>query len=327
MGVAHLFDVSGSGVIRCPYGGIIIFQGMQNHTAESIKSLEGFDIAWVEEAQTLSQRSLDLLRPTIRKPGSELWFTWNPRYDTDPVDVLLRSETRRLARWWCRPTIGTIRGSRAEMEAEAEYDRSRDVEKFGHIWLGGYQKNSEAAFSRIGAWRNASPRRARSFASVEISGLRPIPRPRCGAGSRATTSMWIMRLGRSRARSSTRQICSFRSPRPRIGRSSRTARGPRRSPTCASMAFPRSWPPSKARQSVVEGIKFLQGYTIIVHPRCTHLIDELTLYSYKIDKVTDVVLPILVDKKNHLIDALRYACEGVRRIKKRPPLCESLANV
>jgi phage terminase large subunit len=66
---------------------------MQNHTADSIKSLEGFDIAWVEEAQSLSQRSLDLLRPTIRKPGSEMWFSWNPNKPSDPVDVLLRGES------------------------------------------------------------------------------------------------------------------------------------------------------------------------------------------------------------------------------------------
>ena len=56
--------------IETPGGGVIIFQGMQDHTAESIKSLEGFDIAWVEEAQTVSERSLTLLRPTIREPGS-----------------------------------------------------------------------------------------------------------------------------------------------------------------------------------------------------------------------------------------------------------------
>jgi hypothetical protein len=49
----------------------------------------GFDVAWAEEAQSLSQRSLTLLRPTIRKPGSELWFSWNPTRKTDPVDVLL----------------------------------------------------------------------------------------------------------------------------------------------------------------------------------------------------------------------------------------------
>jgi phage terminase large subunit len=72
--------------IRTPGDGIIIFQGMQDHTAESIKSLEGFNRAWVEEAQTLSARSLQLLRPTIRAEDSEIWFTWNPRRKNDPID-------------------------------------------------------------------------------------------------------------------------------------------------------------------------------------------------------------------------------------------------
>src|SRR5574343_1926626 len=79
-------------VIETPGGGIIIFQGMQDHTAESIKSLEGFKRAWCEEAQTLSARSLSLLRPTIRVDGSELWFSWNPRRKNDPVDMLLRGD-------------------------------------------------------------------------------------------------------------------------------------------------------------------------------------------------------------------------------------------
>lgn len=86
MGADAYFEVQES-VIKSRFGtGRIIFQGMQNHTADSIKSLEGYDCAWVEEAQSLSQRSLDLLRPTIRKPDSEIWFTWNPRQATDPVD-------------------------------------------------------------------------------------------------------------------------------------------------------------------------------------------------------------------------------------------------
>ena len=72
-------------VIEAPGDGIIVFQGMQDHNAESIKSLEGFRIAWTEEAQTLAARSLSLLRPTIRAPGSELWFSWNARRKTDPV--------------------------------------------------------------------------------------------------------------------------------------------------------------------------------------------------------------------------------------------------
>ena len=66
---------------------------MNQHNSESIKSLEGFHIAWTEEAQTLSARSLEMLRPTIRTPGSELWFSWNPRYASDPVDKFFRGHT------------------------------------------------------------------------------------------------------------------------------------------------------------------------------------------------------------------------------------------
>jgi phage terminase large subunit len=65
--------------IQTPGDGLIIFQGMVDATAESIKSLEGYNIAWVEEAQTLSARSLALLKPTIRADASEIWFSWNPR--------------------------------------------------------------------------------------------------------------------------------------------------------------------------------------------------------------------------------------------------------
>lgn len=89
LGLGAHFDVK-QAEISTPGGGLIAFQGMQDHTSESIKSLEGFTVAWVEEAQTLSARSLEMLRPTIRAPGSELWFSWNPRSATDPVDALLR---------------------------------------------------------------------------------------------------------------------------------------------------------------------------------------------------------------------------------------------
>lgn len=79
-------------VIETPGDGVITFQGMQDHTADSIKSLEGFGRAWVEEAQTMSARSLGLLRPTIREEGSELWFSWNPTRKSDPVDKMLRGD-------------------------------------------------------------------------------------------------------------------------------------------------------------------------------------------------------------------------------------------
>ena len=87
--------------------------------------------------------------------------------------------------------------------------------------------------------------------------------------------------------------------------------------------FPHIHAAVKGARSVVEGVEFLKGYDIVVHPRCTHTIDELTHYSYKTDPLTGTILPEPEDKKNHVIDALRYACEGARRIaavKPRAPV-------
>jgi phage terminase large subunit len=134
--------------IKTPGGGVIIFQGMQNHTADSIKSLEGFDIAWVEEAQSLSQRSLDLLRPTIRKPGSELWFSWNPNKPSDPVDVLLRGEAKPTDSIVVEANFSENPWLPQELRVDLEDDRRRDPDKFAHVWGGHYSLNSEARVFR-----------------------------------------------------------------------------------------------------------------------------------------------------------------------------------
>ncbi|MDE2078708.1 MAG: terminase large subunit, partial [Burkholderiales bacterium] len=80
--------------------------------------------------------------------------------------------------------------------------------------------------------------------------------------------------------------------------------------------FPKILPAIKGARSLEEGVEFLKSFDIVVHPRCKHLIDELTLYSYKTDPLTGLVIPQLEDKDNHVIDALRYACEGARRASK-----------
>jgi phage terminase large subunit len=84
----------------------------------------------------------------------------------------------------------------------------------------------------------------------------------------------------------------------------------------------------KGAKSVEVGIEFLKNYDIVVHPRCQHTIDELSLYSYKSDPLTGRILPLLEDKKNHVIDALRYACEGVRRSQMvKPAVFTPIANI
>jgi phage terminase large subunit len=80
--------------------------------------------------------------------------------------------------------------------------------------------------------------------------------------------------------------------------------------------FPKMMPAVKGKDSVHEGVEWLKTYDIVVHPRCVHTIQELTMYSYKVDPLTELVLPELADKHNHVIDPLRYSCEGERRIAK-----------
>ena len=145
LGVAVLFDIQND-QIKTPGGGVIIFQGMQDHTAESIKSLEGFDVAWVEEAQTLSTRSLNLLRPTIRKEDSELWFSWNPTRKSDPVDKMLRQgepPTNSVvvkSNWSDNPWLPNV------LEQERADCYQSQPEQYDHIWEGGYISVAEGAY-------------------------------------------------------------------------------------------------------------------------------------------------------------------------------------
>lgn len=125
-------------VIETPGDGLISFQGMQDHNAESIKSLEGYRVAWVEEAQSLSHRSLSLLRPTIRTEGSELWFSWNPRRKTDAVDEMLRGALLPTdavvvcANWRDNPHFPSV------LEQERQDCLRNDPDQYDHIWEGGY---------------------------------------------------------------------------------------------------------------------------------------------------------------------------------------------
>lgn len=125
-------------VIQTPGDGVIAFQGMQDHTAESIKSLEGFGRAWIEEGQTLSFNSLNLLRPTIRTSGSQIWASWNARRKTDPIDLMFRGAEIPTgavvvkANWRDNPWFT------AELEQERLDCLRMQPDQYDHIWEGGY---------------------------------------------------------------------------------------------------------------------------------------------------------------------------------------------
>lgn len=160
--------------ITTPGDGLIIFKGMQDYTADSIKSLEGFKRAWVEEAQSLSANSLMLLRPTLRDAGSELWFSWNPRRKVDPVDMLLRGSelptgaTVVQANWRDNPWFT------AELEQERQDCLRMQPELYDHVWEGGYVAVVSGAYfaKQLADAKAASPTRIGTVAADPLMTIR-----------------------------------------------------------------------------------------------------------------------------------------------------------
>lgn len=346
-GVESMFRIMNTH-IEAPNDGIIIFNGMQNHTADSIKSLEGYDVAWVEEAQSLSERSLTLLRPTIRKPNSELWFSWNPANETDPVDKLLRSKNPPPDAVVIHSTYHDNPWFPDVLRAEMEWDRENDIEKYTHVWLGGYEKHSEARVFKN--WK-VEEFEVPDDAVLMLGGdwgfstdptvlantyeKRPTAE-QLKANPATRTKLYIShevyRVGceidhTPRLFDGLFCGCTIQkdgSPQPEPCRNPQKHALARKLSIVADSArpetisylrrhdYPRIEPAVKGANSVKEGVIFLQGYDIIIHPRCTHTIDEFTMYSYVVDKQTTIVTNVLEDKKNHVIDSVRYAAERAR---------------
>lgn len=318
MNAGAYFEVQESCIKSTRGDGIILFQGMQNHTADSIKSLEGMDCAWVEEAQSMSQRSLDLLRPTIRKPGSELWFTWNPGEATDPVDVLLRGQTPPPnsviipVNFTDNPWFPDV------LREEMEYDRKRDPDKYAHVWLGEYVRNSEARVFKN--WRIEefeAPRDAVHRLGADWGfAVDPTTLVRCHIIGRTLYIDYEAYMVGCEITATPELFMTV--PESEKWPITADSARPETISHMRKNGFPKIMPAVKGPKSVEDGIEWLKSFDIVVHPRCTHTIDELTLYSFKTDPLTGKVIPVLEDKKNHVIDALRYACEGARRASNAP---------
>jgi phage terminase large subunit len=313
MNAGAYFEVQDA-VIKSRKGdGAIIFQGMQNHTADSIKSLEGYDCAWVEEAQSLSQTSLDLLRPTIRKPESELWFTWNPRQQSDPVDFLLRGPTPPKDATVIKVNFTSNPWFPQVLRDEMEYDKRRDPDKYQHVWQGSYLTNSQSrVFKNWKIEEFEAPADAIHRLGADWGfAIDPTVLVRCHIIGRTLYidhEAYMVGCEIVNTPALFMQVPEAEKW-PIVADSAR----PETISHMRKNGFPKIMTAVKGPKSVEEGVEFLKGYDIVVHPRCTHTIDELSLYSYKQDPLTAKIMPILEDKKNHVIDALRYACEGIRR--------------
>lgn len=299
--------------IRGPFDSLFLFAGIKGN-ATGIKSIEGVTDFWGEEAQTFSQASIDTVVPTIRAPGSRCIWSWNPGLATDPVDVMFRGEDGpppdsfvREVNYDENPWFPEV------LRVEMEFMRSRDIDKYNHIWLGKYRQNSEARVFKN--WRvesfdsppNVEYRLGADFGfSIDPSCL-----VRCwinGTQLFVDHEAWGLKVEINNLPELFLSV-----PDAEKFWTTADSSRPETISYLRNHGFPRIRPAIKGARSVEEGVEFLKAFDIVVHPRCQHLIDELTHYSYKTDPLTGEVLGVLEDKDNHTIDALRYACEGARR--------------
>jgi phage terminase large subunit len=309
LGVSSMFEIQRD-CIKSKNGGRIVFKGIADSTADALKSLEGFDALWYEEAQVCSQRSLDLIRPTFRKPGSQLVFTWNPRFDTDPIDkFFLGGETPPGAlnlevNYMDNPWFSD------EMRDEMEYDKERDLDKYNHIWLGQYIKNSEARIFRnwkIEEFETPPGAMLRLGADFGFSND-PTTLVRCFLEGRKLYIEYEAYMHGCEVHDTAALFMSVPDSEkwPIVADSSR----PETISYLRKHGFPAMLAAVKGPRSVEEGIKWLKSHEIIVHPRCKNVIEEMTMYKYKENKQTGEIYPIPEDKNNHCIaEGVLITCE------------------
>ena len=312
---SHLFDINLTEIRRVGGTGVMIFQGMQDHTADSIKSLEGFNTAWVEEAQSISARSLELLLPTIRAEGSEILFSWNPNDEDDAIEKLFREEDHNSICIHVNYTQNKLLPDTLRDEAERHLKNNPDT--FSNVWLGAYRKLSAAQIFKNYDIQEFEPPYGTEFLHGADWGFSNDPN--------AINRLWIegktiyIDYEAHGEHTEIDDIPELWETIPNIKQWQVRADNAR--PELISHMKRKGFrvmPSEKGAGSVEAGISFLLNYKIIIHPRCKHTAKEFSKYSYKVHRLTGDILPEVVDDWNHHIDAIRYAIE---------PLIKNKANL
>jgi phage terminase large subunit len=311
LGVSSSFRITKFEIHRIGGEGLFIFQGMQDHTADSIKSLEGFKRAWFEEAQNCSSRSLKLLKPTIREEGSELWFSWNPEQAEDPVDSFFLQDQPDNA-ILVHTNLNDNPFASQVLIDEMRGDRERlSDEDFAHIWEGAYNTKSKSLVF-------ADKYKIEEFEPSEDWGS-PYHGLDFGFAQDPTTAnrVWIhndrlyIEYEANKVGLELDDTADYITTRiPNIEQYVIRADSAR--PESISYlkrhGLPKIEGVEKWSGSVEDGIEHMRSYKeIIIHPRCEQTKREFRLYSYKVDKRTGDILPKIIDANNHHIDGIRYS--------------------
>ena len=286
-------------------GSEFIFKGIHNNVSE-IKSMENISIAWLEESQSLSRESIDVIVPTIRAPGSILIFTFNPYKDNDPIYMEMKNATEDdlviKANYSDNPWFPE------ELRLEMERDKKNDYQKYLWVWEGEClglsdaqifrgkyvienfetPKNADFHFGADWGFANDPTTLVRSFIIGNDLYI-DMCAGKVGCDLEDTPSLFNEVQGSSiypiYADSARPETISFM-----------------RSKHYNVIAA------EKWNGSVEDGIQYLRSFSCIhIHERCKAVAEEFDLYQYKVDRQTGEVLRIPVDKFNHYIDAIRYS--------------------
>ena len=294
-----------------------IFKGLRFNVRE-VKSTEGIDICWVEEAQSVSEESWSVLIPTVRTAHSEIWLSFNPLDEDDPTyqrfilhtppNAAVHKVGFRENPWF--PDV---------LRQEMEYLKRVDYEAYVHVWEGEVRRISDAIIfkDKFVVEPFETPDSVRFYHGADWGFAQdPTTLVRCFAVDR---KLYIDQEAYG--------IGVELDETPQLFDSIETARS---WPIKADEARPETISYMKKQGfnimgakkwtgCVEDGIAYIKSFEkVIIHPRCKHTIDEFKHYSYKVDRQTGDVLPIVLDKNNHCIDALRYSLDGY--IKDKVPM-------
>ena len=290
------------------------FVGLERNI-DSIRSLEGADIVWVEEARTIRAKSMEVLLPTVRSPGSFFIWTWNPEKPTDPVDYYFRNTKEGPPP---RSLVTFVDSTdnpyfyQTELPEERETLRKGNFERYKHVWLGGYDT---AADSKV--FPNCT------------TGIVPVPidcPPRYGMdfgfGTDPSFVVKVYIIDAIKTIYIANEACG-RVPMDQLSQlllsvvdsDNDLVKADSSMPGAIEFLNARGFPnvvgAKKGPGSVKAGINYMSSYKIVIHPQCEKMRDEARLYSFMTDKLSGKVLPgrVPVDANNHGWDATRYALE------------------
>ena len=319
-GLSHRYYITQSTIINRVTGSEFIFKGLKRSIQE-IKSTEGVDICWVEEGQSVSKESWEILIPTIRKEGSQIWVSFNTGEESDPtyqrfvVNTPPNSIVQKV-NFYDNPHLPET------LRQEMEYLKLCDYEAYRHVWEGEPRTISDAVIMK-GKYRIDTfdtPEDARFYHGVDW-----------GFSQDPTVAVRMFESGDGKTLYIDREAygvgIDLDDLPAMFDKHIPTLKG---WPSFADNARPetishmkkrgyvRMRPCDKWKGSVEDGIAFLRGnyMCIIIHPSCIHVAEEMKLYSYKTDDKTGEVLPVIVDKHNHTIDAIRYGLGNRIKPKK-----------